>query len=287
MGIQNFDHSHHKLKIRGLQSPVDVLTFEGREQLSTPFRYDIQFTSTDKAITPELVLMQDGAFSLTAPPADSLAKSAQELFNGKEKTPQQSREGDVPVGPLDKTFAPLLRLLGDKAGGGDSQLSLQTYLRTIAASQMQLEQLNKLPARWPLEQGYRQLRQLDALWPDNPQVRALNAQWRKQRELSALSTEALNGYAQAQSQLQRLSAQLDALDERKGRYLTGSELKTAVYGIRQSLKEPPLEELLRQLEEQKQTGEVSPTLLTQIDTRLNQLLNRYVILLDTKVEQSQ
>lgn len=159
--------------------------------------------------------------------------------------------------------------------------------RTIAASQMQLEQLNKLPARWPLEQGYRQLRQLDALWPDNPQVRALNAQWRKQRELSALSTEALNGYAQAQSQLQRLSAQLDALDERKGRYLTGSELKTAVYGIRQSLKEPPLEELLRQLEEQKQTGEVSPTLLTQIDTRLNQLLNRYVILLDTKVEQSQ
>ncbi len=58
--------------------------------------------------------------------------------------------------------------------------------RTIAASQMQLEQLNKLPARWPLEQGYRQLRQLDALWPDNPQVRALNAQWRKQRELSAV-----------------------------------------------------------------------------------------------------
>ncbi len=52
----------------GLQSPVDVLTFEGREQLSTPFRYDIQFTSTDKAIAPESVLMQDNTpFSLTAP----------------------------------------------------------------------------------------------------------------------------------------------------------------------------------------------------------------------------
>ena len=34
--ILNFDHSHHKLKIRGLQSPVDVLTFEGHEQLSHP-----------------------------------------------------------------------------------------------------------------------------------------------------------------------------------------------------------------------------------------------------------
>lgn len=76
MGIQNFDHSHHKLKIRGLQSPVDVLTFEGREQLSTPFRYDIQFTSTDKAITPELVLMQDGAFSLTAPPVQGMPVQA-------------------------------------------------------------------------------------------------------------------------------------------------------------------------------------------------------------------
>ncbi|EFD0458148.1 type VI secretion system tip protein VgrG, partial [Escherichia coli] len=63
-------------KIRGLQSPVDVLTFEGREQLSTPFRYDIQFTSTDKAITPELVLMQDGAFSLTAPPVQGMPVQA-------------------------------------------------------------------------------------------------------------------------------------------------------------------------------------------------------------------
>ena len=76
MGIQNFDHSHHKLKIRGLQSPVDVLTFEGREQLSTPFRYDIEFTSTDKAIAPESVLMQDGAFSLTAPPVQGLPVQA-------------------------------------------------------------------------------------------------------------------------------------------------------------------------------------------------------------------
>ncbi|EKE1050063.1 type VI secretion system tip protein VgrG [Escherichia coli] len=76
MGIQNFDHSHHKLKIRGLQSPVDVLTFEGREQLSTPFRYDIEFTSTDKAIAPESVLMQDGAFSLTAPPVQGMPVQA-------------------------------------------------------------------------------------------------------------------------------------------------------------------------------------------------------------------
>ncbi len=55
---------------------MDVLTFEGREQLSTPFRYDIQFTSSDKAITPESVLMQDGAFSLTAPPVQGMPVQA-------------------------------------------------------------------------------------------------------------------------------------------------------------------------------------------------------------------
>ncbi|EMW2210470.1 type VI secretion system tip protein VgrG [Escherichia coli] len=70
--VLNFDHSHHKLKIRGLKSPVDVLTFTGREQLSAPFRYDIEFTSTDKTIEPESVLMQDGAFSLSAPPVQGM-----------------------------------------------------------------------------------------------------------------------------------------------------------------------------------------------------------------------
>ncbi|MCV4523091.1 type VI secretion system tip protein VgrG [Escherichia coli] len=72
MNVQFFDHAHHKLKIRGLKSPVDVLTFTGHEQLSSPFRYDIEFTSTDKAIEPESVLMQDGAFSLTAPPVQGM-----------------------------------------------------------------------------------------------------------------------------------------------------------------------------------------------------------------------
>ncbi|EBD9555970.1 type VI secretion system tip protein VgrG [Salmonella enterica] len=72
MSILNFDHSHHKLKIRGLSSATNVLSFEGHEQLSAPFRYDIQFTSSDKAIAPESVLMQDGAFSLTAPPVQGM-----------------------------------------------------------------------------------------------------------------------------------------------------------------------------------------------------------------------
>ncbi|VTP15506.1 Phage-related baseplate assembly protein [Phytobacter ursingii] len=68
----NFDHAHHTLKIRGLNSPPVVLSFEGREHLSLPFCYDIQFTSRDKTLEPEAVLMQDGALSLCAPPVQGM-----------------------------------------------------------------------------------------------------------------------------------------------------------------------------------------------------------------------
>ncbi len=71
-GYSEFRPLTPQAKIRGLKSPVDVLTFTGHEQLSSPFRYDIQFTSSDKAIAPESVLMQDGAFSLTAPPVQGM-----------------------------------------------------------------------------------------------------------------------------------------------------------------------------------------------------------------------
>jgi len=49
-------------------------------------------------------------------------------------------------------------------------------------------------------------------------------------------------------QLQRLADRLNALDEQKGKYLTVSELKTAVFAIMQSFNRAvPLEEQLRQL----------------------------------------
>jgi type VI secretion system protein ImpL len=41
--------------------------------------------------------------------SDSLATSAKALFNGED----QGRQDETPPGPLDKTFAPLLRLTGN------------------------------------------------------------------------------------------------------------------------------------------------------------------------------
>lgn len=62
-----FDHSHHLLTVHGCSSLLDVLSFEGHEALSESFRYVIEFTSSDKAITAQQMLMQDASLTLQAP----------------------------------------------------------------------------------------------------------------------------------------------------------------------------------------------------------------------------
>ncbi|STV90907.1 VgrG protein [Klebsiella michiganensis] len=62
-----FSHSHHLLTVRGCSALLDALSFEGEEALSEPFRYVIEFTSADKTITPQQMLMQDATFTLQAP----------------------------------------------------------------------------------------------------------------------------------------------------------------------------------------------------------------------------
>ncbi|HFX7231964.1 TPA: type VI secretion system Vgr family protein [Citrobacter farmeri] len=62
-----FTHNHHLLAVKGTPSELDVLAFEGQEALSRPFSYRIEFTSTDHAISKEMMLMKAGSLTLQAP----------------------------------------------------------------------------------------------------------------------------------------------------------------------------------------------------------------------------
>ncbi|MBK4714282.1 VasL domain-containing protein [Tenebrionibacter intestinalis] len=149
----------------------------------------------------------------------------------------------------------------------------------LMALNKKLTFLAGLPALWRQTQGDALLSQADALWPDTPAVATLRARERQRRESLALPAAALENWNLAQQRLARLTERLNALDERRGRWLTGSELKTAVFDIRQALdKTPPLEELLRQLAVQQAQGESAVALRKQIDDRFEQLLNRYALL---------
>jgi len=63
----SFSHSHHLLAVKGCEAELDVLAFEGDEALSRPFRYRIEFTSPDHAISKERMLMKSGSLTLQAP----------------------------------------------------------------------------------------------------------------------------------------------------------------------------------------------------------------------------
>ncbi|OUG47357.1 type VI secretion system Vgr family protein [Klebsiella michiganensis] len=62
-----FSHNHHQLSVKGCEAELDVLAFEGDEALSKPFRYRIEFTSTDHTISKEMMLLKVGSLTLQAP----------------------------------------------------------------------------------------------------------------------------------------------------------------------------------------------------------------------------
>ncbi|WP_145931203.1 VasL domain-containing protein [Yersinia bercovieri] len=150
----------------------------------------------------------------------------------------------------------------------------------LQGSGTQLEQLTQLPPLWAQMRGDGVLSQAQQLWPASQEVKRLSALWQQQREAGAAPLVELKHYALAQERLRQLAERLNGLDEKKGSYMTVSELKSAVYAIQQPLaKTLPLEELLRQYQEQLASGQTPPSALRQqIDSRFTQLLNRYALL---------
>ncbi|HGU6068117.1 type VI secretion system Vgr family protein [Klebsiella pneumoniae] len=73
-----FSHNHHLLSVKGCEAGLDVLAFEGDEALSQPFRYRIEFTSADHAISKEMMLMKAASLTLQAPVAQGLGINVQQ-----------------------------------------------------------------------------------------------------------------------------------------------------------------------------------------------------------------
>ena len=155
----------------------------------------------------------------------------------------------------------------------------------ITATQRQLDVLHDQPPLWSREYAASLAQQLVTLWPEESQTATFVSRLQKALTTEALPESALQNWHDAQQGLEALTAQLNTLDERKGKYLTGSELKSAIFTIRRQLDQtPPTEELLRQIDEElKKQGSVSPVLYQQLDMRINQLLNRYMLLKQSEV----
>ncbi|HCE8912193.1 TPA: type VI secretion system tip protein VgrG [Klebsiella pneumoniae] len=73
-----FSHNHHLLSVQGCEAGLDVLAFEGDEALSQPFRYRIEFTSADHAISKEMMQMKAASLTLQAPVAQGFGINVQQ-----------------------------------------------------------------------------------------------------------------------------------------------------------------------------------------------------------------
>ncbi|MBS0846769.1 VasL domain-containing protein [Citrobacter sp. JGM124] len=144
----------------------------------------------------------------------------------------------------------------------------------LTQTEQQLTRLDKLPPDWNIDYSQQLLEQAQVLWPEK--ARLLTQQWRQQRHAAALPAEQLNDWHTGMMILKKLSDRLNGLDEKKGKYMTVSELKSVVFSAMQSFdKSIPAEEQLRILA-QTPAGEALPAAArAQLEMHLQQLTARY------------
>lgn len=136
----------------------------------------------------------------------------------------------------------------------------------------QLDILAALPPDWVQQHGNQLIAQAQSLWPENPAVVQLKTRW-QQASKNALPENALTGWHEGMQQLQTLTDKLNALDGQKGKYITVSELKSAVFSMTNSFRQTvPVEEQLRvfSLSERGETAQTE-----QVDRHLKSLIQRF------------
>lgn len=153
----------------------------------------------------------------------------------------------------------------------------------ISQTRQQLARLAQLKPGWAVSYGDALVKQALTLWPE--QAKPLAQQWQQQVAAQALPVVSLNGWYQGMAQLQQLTNQLNALDEKRGKYMTVSELKSQVFVIMQSFNRAiPAEEQLRQLSVLPEGQPWPAAQQSQAEQHLQQLLVRYALLKQKTVE---
>ena len=165
---------------------------------------------------------------------------------------------------------------------GERLLALQQHFppadRGIRETQQQLERLARLPPDWPRRYSLQLIQQARVLWPE--EAKPLTMQWRQSLNTSPSDPENMSGWHQGMSQLEGLTNRLNALDEKRGKYMTVSELKSDVFAIIQAFNRTiPVEEQLRQLALENPPSAVK---LNQTQASLDTLLTLYSQLSDSQ-----
>ena len=190
---------------------------------------------------------------------------------------RQEQLAPKPVGPWKSFIAGMLTMLVLGAAaewGWRSLCPVPDSPIPAAANQASLKALAQLSPLWRQQYGFALAARAK---PEASET--LKAQWRQHIVGHASPHEALTGWHQGMEGLREMTRRLNALDARKGKYLTGSELKTMVFAITQDFERAvPLEEQLYQMSQSVPGKPLPERLRVETDMHFNQLLNRYMLI---------
>lgn len=149
----------------------------------------------------------------------------------------------------------------------------------IDVIQQRLDELALLSPTWAQSYGLEVISYLSEQYEDNPELLSFTQLWKNNLKINATTDEQLNQWSKGMAELDRLSQRLDSFDGNPKNYITGSELKSIIFKVRQHFNQAkPLEEELRLLEKQPTQNAISDYEYQQIDNHFKQLLNRYSLL---------
>lgn len=155
----------------------------------------------------------------------------------------------------------------------DKKLSNKIQAEIVPVMHEQLLWLSsRTPQHWMM-QGEMVSQRLEALSPGN----SASAVWRKTMQEKAGSVTISEHWRQGMAALTQIEERLEKSENSRNRYLTVSELKTAVYRIKQHFMQQG-EPLNEQLSALQQYGEIEQVSFYQIQEQLNALLARYTLL---------
>ncbi len=171
--------------------------------------------------------------------------------------------------PEDKRMA-LSQHVGAKPHGSEMLLK---------QTREQLDWLATLAPGWQHQYARQLLSQAAFLLPYNTVVEPMTREWQQQAEAKALPLPHLTNWQDGMVKLQHLADQLNALDEKRGKYMTVSELKSQVFAITEAFRmHLPTEERLRQLAQAGDSGTQHGALQLQTELHIRQLLYRYSLI---------
>jgi type VI secretion system protein VasL len=187
----------------------------------------------------------------------------------REDAATQALNASITPLPSMMTPADIQRLREEGRGKMNASAWLENATRRLDA-------LADLPPDWALQQGNAIVDQAQALWPEKTEVAAMRSQWQQKAALNAIPQASLTGWYEGMQKLQTLTAQLNALDGQRGKYLTVSELKSQVFAATQAFNQSlPIEEQLRRMAQQTDPAQISVAQKVQTGQYLKQLIVRY------------